>query len=92
MTAIITRANIVGGHDGRAEVEVEITYANGGTSSIALDEEACLASLDRAGVTSIDDLVGQPWSVVLPGPDTPPESETPNDNHGGTINARSHHS
>jgi hypothetical protein len=66
MTAIITRAVVTGGHDGRAEIEVEVTYDNGGTSTISLDEEACVASLDRAGVGSIDELVGQPWSVVLP--------------------------
>lgn len=66
MTAIISRATVVGGHDGRAEIEVELTYDNGGTATISLDEEACLASLDRADVGSIDDLVGQPWSVVLP--------------------------
>lgn len=66
MTAIITRATVVGGHDGRAEIEVELTYANGGTSTISLDEEACMASLDLAGINSIDDLVGQPWNTVLP--------------------------
>ncbi len=48
MTAIITRAVVTGGHDGRAEIEVEVTYDNGGTSTISLDEEACVASLDRA--------------------------------------------
>lgn len=67
MTAVITRATVVGGHDGRAEIEVELTYDNGGTATISLDEEACLASLDGAGVTSIDELVGRPWSDVLPG-------------------------
>jgi hypothetical protein len=67
MTALISRAVVVGGHDGRAEIEVELTYDNGGTTTIALDEEACTASLDRAGVSSIDELIGQPWSVVLPG-------------------------
>lgn len=66
MTAVITGATVVGGHDGRAEIEVELTYDNGGTSIISLDEEACLASLDRAGVGSIDELIGRPWSVVLP--------------------------
>jgi hypothetical protein len=66
MTAVISRAAVVGGHDGRAEIEVELTYDNGGTATISLDEEACTASLDRAGVRSIDELVGQPWSVVLP--------------------------
>ena len=65
MTATITRATVVGGHDGRAEIEVEFTYENGGTSTISLDEEACTASLDSAGVSSLDELVGQPWSIVL---------------------------
>lgn len=66
MTAIISRATVVGGHDGRAEIEVELTYDNGGTATISLDEEACLDSLDAAAVSSIDQLVGRPWSVVLP--------------------------
>ena len=91
MTATITRAAVVGGHDGRAEIEVELTYTNGGTATIALDEDACTASLDRAGVRSIDDLVGQPWTVVLPGanPDrcVPSDCEPDTEDH-----ARSRHS
>ncbi len=67
MSAIITSANVVGGHDGRAEIEVEIRYDNGGTSTISLDEEACIATLDQAGITSIDQLCGQPWNVLLRG-------------------------
>ena len=47
------------------EIEVELTYDNGGTSTISLDEEACTASLDSAGIGSLDGLVGQPWSIVL---------------------------
>jgi hypothetical protein len=66
MTAIISRVAIIGGHDGRAEIEVELTYDNGGTTTISLDEEACTTSLDRAGVHSLDELIGKPWSVVLP--------------------------
>ena len=77
MTAIITQASVVGGHDGRAEIEVEITYDNGGVATISLDEEACTASLDRAGVSSIDELVGRPWSVVLPSLGTRPAGPQP---------------
>lgn len=66
MTARISAATVVGGHDGRAEILVELTYPNGGSTTISLDEEACTASLDEAGVASVDDLVGQPWTVVLP--------------------------
>ena len=75
MSAIITRATIVGGHDGRAEIEVELTYENGGVSTIALDEEACTRSLDHAGMSSIDELVGRPWTVVLPALE--PQNATP---------------
>lgn len=80
MTTIITRAAVVGGHDGRAEIEVELTYANGGTSTISLDEEACLASLDHAGIRSLDELIGQPWETVVPALDTE-----------GTTHARPRH-
>lgn len=76
MTAIISRASIVGGHDGRAEIEVELTYDNGGTATISLDQEACTASLDRAGVASVEDLVGRPWNVVLPVPGQHPDHRT----------------
>lgn len=87
MTAVITRATVVGGHDGRAEIEVELTYDNGGTATISLDEEACTVSLDRAGVSSIDELVGQPWSVVLPALELRHEPHTP----GGGLHVGSRH-
>ncbi len=70
MTTVITRATVVGGHDGRAEIEVELTYDNGGTSTISLDEEACLTSLDQAGIGSLDELIGRPWGAVLPALET----------------------
>ncbi|MDP2293215.1 MAG: hypothetical protein Q8M22_18685 [Actinomycetota bacterium] len=84
MTARITRATLVGGHDGRAEIEVELTYDNGGTSTISLDEEACTASLDAAGIGSLDELVGRPWSTVLP-------ALTPYEQGQGDAHARSRH-
>ena len=80
MTAVISRATVVGGHDGRAEIEVELTYSNGGTATISLDEEACLASLDLAGISSLDELLGRPWSTVLPALE-----------HLGESHARSRH-
>ena len=101
MTAIITRATVVGGHDGRAEIEVELTYDNGGTSTISLDEEACTASLDSAGVSSLDELVGRPWSTVLPPLEQHPTPDQPNprstkshstrSNTNGVAHARPRH-
>jgi hypothetical protein len=87
MTAMISRAEIVGGHDGRAEIEVQLTFDNGGTSTISLDEDACTASLDRAGVGSIDELVGQPWTAVLPTLEQQQQFQQQMGNH-----ARSRHS
>lgn len=86
MTAIISRATVIGGHDGRAEIEVELTYENGGTSTISLDEEACLASLDSAGISSLDELLGQPWDTVLPALETTRQLPQQGDAH-----ARSRH-
>lgn len=84
MSATITRATVVGGHDGRAEIAVELTYPNGGVATISLDEEACTAALDRAGIGSIDELVGRPWTVVLPALEQRVELE-------GERSARSRH-
>lgn len=92
MTAIISRVAIIGGHDGRAEIEVELTYDNGGTTTIALDEEACTTSLDRAGVHSLDELVGKPWSVVLPALEQHAQQrEIQNDQQQVGNHARSRH-
>lgn len=90
MTASISRADVVGGHDGRAEIEIELTYDNGGSSTISLDEEACLASLDQAGIGSIDELVGKPWTVVLPAL-TANASITPPITTQGELHARPRH-
>jgi hypothetical protein len=84
VTAVITRATVIGGHDGRAAIEVELTYEGGGKATVALDEEACTASLDSAGISSIDELVGLPWSVVLPAFERPRQ-------HLGDSRARPRH-
>lgn len=92
MTAHISRAQVVGGHDGRAEIEIEITYDNGGTATISLDEEACTVALDRSGVTSIDELIGRPWSAVLPAFEQSTDAGQPaRPPQGDPNHARSHH-
>ena len=85
MTAIITRATVVGGHDGRAEIEVELTYDNGGTSTISLDEEACIASLDerrrqlarRAGGTAVEHRAPGTRTTIVPTEKTHARSRHP---------------
>jgi hypothetical protein len=64
-TATIVSAALGAGHDGRAEVVVELLHANGGRNRVSVPQESAVRALDAAGVTSIDQLVGQPWSVLL---------------------------
>ena len=63
--AVISSASIVAGHDGRAEVLLDIAYPNGGHQLVSLPVESCLAALDAAGISSIDDLPGHPWHVAF---------------------------
>jgi hypothetical protein len=60
----ITEAVLTAGHDGRAELVVEVTYTNGATARVRLDEEAAEPVLEAAGVSRIEDLVGRPWDIL----------------------------
>jgi len=62
--ARISEAVITAGHDGRAELVVEVTYANGATARVRLDEEAAEPVLAAAGIERIEDLVGRPWDIL----------------------------
>jgi hypothetical protein len=60
----ITEAVLAAGHDGRAELVVEVTYANGATARVRLDEEAAEPVLEAAGIERIEDLIGRPWHIL----------------------------
>ena len=53
------------GHDGRAEVVVELAYPNGGSTRLSVAQEAVARALDAAGFVSLEQLVGQPWTVLV---------------------------
>jgi hypothetical protein len=58
----LVHATSVGpGHDGRAELVVELVHSNGARSTISVDEEALGHLLDHTDVTSVDDLLGRHW-------------------------------
>ena len=65
---VIVSAVVAAGHDGRAEVVVEVAYPNGGRTRLSVAQQAVDAALDAAGVQHLDDLRGQPWTVLLGGP------------------------
>ena len=64
-TAVISGATVAAGHDGRAEILVELTYPNGATTSVSVPAESCLVALDRAGISELGDLVGRPWHMMF---------------------------
>jgi hypothetical protein len=62
---VIARAELGAGHDGQAEVAIELVYANGGRSRLSVPHAAVAVALDRAGVEHLEDLAGRPWTVLL---------------------------
>lgn len=63
--AVITEALLSGGHDGAAEAVVRIRYANGADHEVVMDGERLGAVMDRLGLTSLDELRGHPWNVLV---------------------------
>ena len=55
------------GHDGAAEAAITIRYENGAVRTLTFTCDALAAALDRAGITTLDGLCGQPWTVLVPG-------------------------
>jgi|RhiMethySRZTD1v2_1073278.scaffolds.fasta_scaffold653792_2 hypothetical protein len=72
---VIVATAVGPGHDGRAELVVELGYPNGGRTQLSITQEALVGALDAAGVTRAEDLLGRPWTVLV-GHDTPPEPAT----------------
>jgi hypothetical protein len=66
-TATIVTAVIVAGHDGAAELFVEVAYPGGGTVSLSLGPGPTEVAIAAAGVTEVADLVGRPWQLLVGG-------------------------
>ena len=65
---IIAATSVAAGHDGRAELVLELAYPNGARTHLSVTEEAMARALDAAGFDRLEDLEGQPWTVLF-GPD-----------------------
>jgi hypothetical protein len=61
---VIVATTLGPGHDGRAELVVELEFANGGRTLLSVTQEAIERALDAAGLTSLDELTGRPWTVL----------------------------
>ena len=63
----ITSTTVGPGHDGRAEVVVELLYPNGGRTQLSLAQEVVSAVLDAAGMNRLEELHGHQWTMLTTG-------------------------
>ena len=63
-SAVIKQVRVAAAHEGIAELVVQIEYANGGTTDVALDQMATSALMKSCDANTIDDIKGAPWEKV----------------------------
>ena len=63
--AIITGAVVSPGHDGAAEAVVEVRYPNGAVRTLSFTSDALGNVLDHLRFTSLAELIGHPWTVLV---------------------------
>ncbi|MFC6634347.1 hypothetical protein [Microbulbifer taiwanensis] len=52
-------------HDGEAALVAELRYPNGGRAKVQVESADTPAVMERAGASSLAELVGCPWTVLL---------------------------
>jgi hypothetical protein len=61
----IVAAEVAAGHDGLAEIAVVVRYPNGAVRDICFPHDAIGPVLDAGGIRSLDQLIGQPWTILI---------------------------
>ena len=64
-TAVIVDAVLSAGHDGAAEAVIRLRHPNGAINSVTFNCAALETALDTNGITSLDQLAGLPWTVLV---------------------------
>ena len=63
--ALIVGVEIAAGHDGTAEMVVQVQYENGVTAPVVLDQETGLELMRACDVTSLAGLIGRSWREIF---------------------------
>jgi hypothetical protein len=63
---VVTDTRLAPGHDGRAEVVVELLHPSGATTTISVDEDALARILVTTGATCLEELHGRAWTDITP--------------------------
>jgi len=64
---IIVGAEIAAGHDGAAELVVQLRHPNGAEEPVVMDAALGLDLMRRCGAATLDDLAGHSWRKILEG-------------------------
>ena len=63
--ALIVGAQIVAGHDGSAELLIQLRHPGGAEGPVLLDEVTGLKLMKTCGATHVDELTGQSWRRIV---------------------------
>ena len=63
--AVILGAEIIAGHDGSAELLIQLRHPGGAEAPVILDEATGLRLMRNCGAATLDDLAGQSWRRIL---------------------------
>jgi len=58
---VVVGVDITAGHDGTAEMVVQVRHENGVVAPVVLDQAASLELMRTSGAAGADELIGRPW-------------------------------
>jgi hypothetical protein len=64
-TPVIAAAVVVPGHDGQAQLRVDVRYENGAIGSLTLEAAQAQRLMERCNVENAQDLCGHSWERLL---------------------------
>jgi hypothetical protein len=65
----VDRVAVVPGHDGTAELFVEVRFDDGRRSGLTFAADVIARIVDAEGLDSVEQLVGSDWTVLVGGAD-----------------------
>jgi hypothetical protein len=58
---VVVGVDVAAGHDGAAELVIQVRHENGVVAPVVLDPETGLAMMKAAGPGGVQALIGRPW-------------------------------
>jgi hypothetical protein len=62
---VVVGVDITAGHDGTAEMVVQVRHENGVVAPVVLDQDTSLELMRASGAASTDALIGRPWRELF---------------------------